>query len=364
LAAAGNPPEDQQNTLYVNPPETGTRLGFFPKGCTTAMGILPHQDPARALELAFSLDIPFWPQLPNISFSEDTYVQTIKGFPGIYPDYQQQKLYFVEEDFLAELPGYLETPEDAPLFTVDEETSLTLEQFKEIAIMRSEQLIAIRGQLMGPISMCLKVIDQEKKPIIYRDEVRELVILHIARKVNNHWRELKEIHPHAFVWVDEPGLEILFAGITGYSAERARADLELFLSQLESVRGVHLCGNPDWDFLLQSEIDLLSFNAYGTAEIIEGYASGIAGMLERGGVISWGIVPTNFEQFRESNAEALAALLTDIWSRLESKGVDHSRLFLQSMVAPATCCLVNPDLTLTVEKAFEVVKTVSAFLKA
>ncbi len=43
---------------------------------TTAMGIMPHTDVKRALSLALSLDIPFCPQLPNISFYEDMYVQT------------------------------------------------------------------------------------------------------------------------------------------------------------------------------------------------------------------------------------------------------------------------------------------------
>ena len=46
-------------------------------GCkTTAMGIMPHTDIDRAIELAFSLDIPFWPQLPNVSFYEDMYAQS------------------------------------------------------------------------------------------------------------------------------------------------------------------------------------------------------------------------------------------------------------------------------------------------
>lgn len=40
------------------------------------MGIMPHTNVERALELALSLDIPFWPQLPNLSFYEDMYAQT------------------------------------------------------------------------------------------------------------------------------------------------------------------------------------------------------------------------------------------------------------------------------------------------
>ena len=41
---------------------------------TTAMAVMPHTDVDRALETALSLDIPFWPQLPNYSYYEDMYV--------------------------------------------------------------------------------------------------------------------------------------------------------------------------------------------------------------------------------------------------------------------------------------------------
>ncbi|MFZ5641793.1 MAG: hypothetical protein ACOY4Q_14045, partial [Bacillota bacterium] len=50
---------------------------------TTAMGILPHTDYEKAMDLAFTTDIPFWPQLPRVSFYEDMYVQITENFPGI-----------------------------------------------------------------------------------------------------------------------------------------------------------------------------------------------------------------------------------------------------------------------------------------
>jgi len=42
---------------------------------TTAMAVMPHKDVDRALEVALSLNIPFWPQLPKVSYYEDMYVQ-------------------------------------------------------------------------------------------------------------------------------------------------------------------------------------------------------------------------------------------------------------------------------------------------
>ncbi len=53
---------------------------------TTAMGILPHKDIDEAMKIAFSVDIPFWPQLPHVNFYEDMYVQITENFPGITVD--------------------------------------------------------------------------------------------------------------------------------------------------------------------------------------------------------------------------------------------------------------------------------------
>ena len=65
---------------------THNHLNFQASCKTTAMGIMPHTNVEKALELVLSLDIPFWPQLPNISFYEDMYVQTSQNFPGIAVD--------------------------------------------------------------------------------------------------------------------------------------------------------------------------------------------------------------------------------------------------------------------------------------
>jgi hypothetical protein len=38
---------------------------------TTAMAVMPHTDVDRAIDAALTLDIPFWPQLPHLSYYRD-----------------------------------------------------------------------------------------------------------------------------------------------------------------------------------------------------------------------------------------------------------------------------------------------------
>ena len=59
---------------------------------TTAMAVMPHKDADKALELALSMDIPFWPQLPHVSYYEDMYVQAAEHFPGILLDLEKRTL--------------------------------------------------------------------------------------------------------------------------------------------------------------------------------------------------------------------------------------------------------------------------------
>jgi len=58
------------------------------------MGVMPHTDVDRALDLALSVDVPFWPQLPNYSYYEDMYVQAAEHFPGIILDLEARTLRF------------------------------------------------------------------------------------------------------------------------------------------------------------------------------------------------------------------------------------------------------------------------------
>ncbi|MFA5316675.1 MAG: hypothetical protein WC369_04555, partial [Dehalococcoidales bacterium] len=97
---------------------------LFKAACkTTAMGIMPHTDIEKALDLAFSLDIPFWPQLPNLSFYEDMYVQASQNFPGITVDEENQKLLFDSAGFERELAGYSEIAARTDTFTLSERYS-------------------------------------------------------------------------------------------------------------------------------------------------------------------------------------------------------------------------------------------------
>ena len=80
-------------------------------------------------------------------------------------------------------------------------------------------------------------------------------------------------------------------------------------------------------------------------------------------MIIWGIVPTNYEPFNSESMDSLIARLEGIWKSLSARNMDFDLLLSKSLLSPATCCLINPDREKTVEKAFVLMKELSARMR-
>jgi hypothetical protein len=327
---------------------------------TTAMAVMPHRNVERALKLALSLDIPFWPQLPNLSYYEDMYVQASEHFPGMVLDVGKRTLRFSLEKFIDEFEETMRHFAEAEYFDISETYSVVYHRFLQMDLSGRP---AIRGQLEGPISFGMNVLDQNGRSLLFDDTVRPFMLEVMAKRVNVQLHRLQQHNVNAFMYIDEPGLQFLFSALSGYGDQAAKKDLEAFFSMIERPRGIHLCGNPDWDFLLTLDLDILSLDVYTNGEIFASYAPAVKKFLDRGGTLSFGIVPTNFEPFGKETGESLELRLTGLWNLLQKKGIDLRFLLSRSLLSPATCCLVNPDGEKTVEEAFRAVQELSVRLR-
>jgi hypothetical protein len=327
---------------------------------TTAMGVMPHTDVDKAMNLALSLDIPFWPQLPNYNYFEDMYVQASEHFPGIILDLEKRMVRFSTEKFYADFEKTMENYDNEDYFDVSDEYSVVYSKFLSLDLSK---YIAIRGQMEGPISFGFYVKDENDRPILFNDEIRPFMFEFMAKRVNVQLKRLKQKNENAFMFIDEPGLQFLFSALSGYSDVFARQDIENFLADINRPRGIHLCGNPDWDFLFGFDMDIVSIDIHTNQNIIPLYGSSIKNFIKRGGLIVWGIVPTNFEPFVNENLDSLKALLRKIWDIVINVGVDEEVLIEHSLLSPATCCLINKDKDKTVTEAFGVLKRLSEELR-
>jgi hypothetical protein len=348
---------------------------------TTAMGIMPHRDIDRALQLSLGLDIPFWPQLPHVSYYEDMYAQFSQHFPGIIVDEENSRLTFDTSRFEHELGDYSLKMGDPEAFRLSEKYSVVYHRFLQEKL---DDYVAVRGQLIGPVSFGFKVVDENKRPIIYNDSVRTILYDFITRKINIQYRELREKNRNAFIWLDEPGLSWVFSGLSGYSDIRATNDYRSFLTGLESIGALHLCASINLSYLLEMGVDLLSFDAFQMELMPKGYAGSVEKFINNGGIICWGIVPTDSDNLSMHTAESLAALLLEYWKVIaENTELSLKTIAGQALIAPARCCLKNigqvgasddirPDRVVQVdlpveevlvEKAFSYLNKISEILK-
>jgi hypothetical protein len=348
-------------------------MTFEARCSTTAMGIMPHKDVDKALELALGLDIPFWPQLPNVSLYEDMYVQSSEHFPGIMIDFEKGRLAFNTAKFQEDLEDYFTKMENSEIYALTKEYSMVFKKFLSRDLKSHK---AIRGQITGPVSFGFKVLDENLKPIIYNEEVKTILFDFIQKKVNVQYQELKTKNQNAFVWVDEPGLGYVFSGLTGYNDQQAKQDYNSFIQGLEGPKGLHLCADVNLPYLLELGIEILSFDSFQIGFMPKEYSRGVAEFIKEGGVISWGIVPTESSVLSIQTPEGLASILSNYWEVIsENTGMSLRQIAEQALIAPARCCLKDIAIESTgkceipnaeekiVEKAFAFLPEISRILK-
>jgi hypothetical protein len=347
---------------------------IFQAACgTTAMGIMPHKDVDKALDLALGLDIPFWPQLPHVSLYEDMYVQTSQNFPGIEINFEKGRLSFHNAKFQESLEDYFTKMEQTETYALTPEYSAVFQKFLSRDLKRYR---AIRGQITGPVSFGFKVLDENLKPIIYNDEVKSILFDFIQKKVNFQYQELKSKNQNAFVWVDEPGLGYVFSGLSGYNDQQAKEDYYQFIQGIEGPKGMHLCAEVNLPYLLELGVEILSFDAFQIGFMPKEYTLSVADFIKKGGVISWGIVPTEYKSLEAQTPEKLASLLSGYWGVVsENTDLSLDQIAQQALIAPARCCLVELTIEATerskvtnieekiVEKAFSFLPEMSQILK-
>ena len=164
--------------------------------------------------------------------------------------------------------------------------------------------------------------------------------------------------------MDEPGLEIIFNSLSAYKSEVAQGEYRTFLSKLPGPKGIHLSGNPDWSFLLNANLDILSVDAFSWGHILVRYVDEVKEFLGRGGIISWGIIPTLTSELGSETAYSLTDRLLQLWEFLNQHGLDDDILFDRSWLAPSRCCLINADGTTSIDHSFALLREISLNLRS
>ncbi len=300
----------------------------------TIIGSMPHTDPSEACSqiLKYLKEIPCWPQLPRRSFKENMYAQFSQGFPGavvkddsLYIDRTQDLSKPLEKLYAA----YLDN--DVDKYPVSTDYAAGLHSF--LAIQNLSPL-AVKGQVTGPVTWGLTVADNEGKSIIYDDVLGDAVAKFLRLKAGWQEKELRKISPNTIIFVDEPYMASFGSVAVPLSKEKVVSLLEEVFAGIEGLKGVHCCGNTDWSVLLETSVDIISFDAYNYARSLSLYPTEIKKLLDKGGTIAWGIVPNDEPSLAKETAASLKDRLEEAMAPFTRKGVPFKQLLRQGLLTP------------------------------
>ncbi len=318
--------------------------GYEIGGLATAIGSMPHADPEKAcsLVLEYLPQIPAWPQLPKRSFTENMYVQFSEGFPGAVIEEERfyvDRLRDLSEPLEKLYAAYLENSIDG--YQLGKEYASGLHAFLKL---RAPGAVAVKGQVTGPISFGLAVTDQNKRPLLYDDTLADAIAKHLRLKAAWQEKMLRRVSPQTIIFVDEPYLASVGSAFVSIPQAQMTSLLEEVLQGIGGLKGIHCCGNTDWSLVLLTSIDILSLDAYNYGESLTLYPTQTRDFLARGGIIAWGIVPSDEKALAKETVPSLLDRLEHLFGVLIGKGIVHDTLLGHCLVTPS-CGLatVSPD---------------------
>jgi hypothetical protein len=323
---------------------------FTPNGLPLLIGSLPLDDHDSALDMVFdhTPDIPLWVQLPK--FREEGMIrQFLPGMPGLS---ENNGTWFIDtrhtqfdEDFIRFFEEYLSLSEpDADFrssrFAFNASTGKGFFHFLDRVDQDPKQFTALKGQVTGPITFCTAVKDEAARDIFYNDPLRDAAVKRLAMNARWQTKEFASRGAIPILFLDEPAL----AGFgTSAYITITRADVHACIEEIvqeihteNGLAGIHVCANTEWDLLLDTTIDIISFDAFSYFDKFFLYPKAVKEFLGRGGILAWGIVPTgDADLISQQTSEKLTQKLADQIRQVSSLGISREQILAQSLVTPS-----------------------------
>ena len=308
---------------------------MFTPFATTGIGSLPHKDAEEACRLVLNtFDIPFWPQLPNLSFYESMISQFSEGIPSIRIDDHRERIW-VEKSNGDDITDFYKTYSEDWRSSISDGYAKGLYTF--VGLLKDRKLYALKGQITGPLTFTLGLRDSEGRPIYFDEELREISLMLLKAKVRWQIDFLKPYAEKIILFVDEPILSAL--GSTSYIGVKPEETKRLLKEVADAIRyaggipAIHCCGKADWPVVLTSSVNIISFDAYGYVDTISIYPSEFTEFLKDGGYLAWGIVPTT-DSIKDETTDSLKKRFQESIERL-SRLIPEDLLLSRILLTPS-----------------------------
>jgi|Deesub1362A_J573_1020465.scaffolds.fasta_scaffold00045_27 hypothetical protein len=309
--------------------------GILTPFSTTGIGSLPHLDPEEAAGLVIeSFDIPFWPQLPKLSFKELMIPQYSEGMPSIKIDAEKQDIRIERNE--EEIERFYEGVSGDARVAISEEYAKGLYAF--LKKLNGRRFKILKGHITGPLTFSLGLKASDGKPLYFDEELREISLMLLQAKAR--W-QIDILSPYAekvLIFIDEPILSAL--GSTSYMGVSEEEALRLLRETSEAIKaaggvsGIHCCGRADWSLVMKTGVDVMNFDAYEFGDTLGIYPEELRAFLDNGNLLAWGIVPTT-EAINNETEDSIKRLFNNRIETL-SKHIPEE-LLLKNIILTPSC---------------------------
>lgn len=324
-----------------------------PRAAATLIGSMPHKDPATAIDLILKAvpEVPCWPQLSSIR-AEQMMVQYLEGLPGFREEGDRVFFTMEAEDFEREsyafYESYLAVTEGSQdiadsRFRMGPETGRTFFRFLETLRKKPDPLVAVKGQIVGPFTLLAGLKDESDRLLLYDERWQDLVVKLLSMKALWQIHYLRRLDCPVLVFLDEPALagygSSAFISVSGELILGVHREVVETIHQQGCLAGIHVCANTDWQLVFNSGVDVVNFDAYSYFDKLALYRKGLESFIARGGIVAWGMIPTDDPGLiQKETAEHLAELWLDSVQGLLGEGLSLSGLLRQSIFTPSCGC--------------------------
>jgi len=330
----------------------------------TTLDAVPHRDVDEACRVMVR-NFPEAPNLPHISRS---YRKWTEATPCIVIDKEKKEIRFELSSREHELVEFYDKymAQDIDYFAISPELDPTLYRLAEMHQRDPwPELKLIHFQVPGPYSWGLSIKDENGSPALYNETLRDVMLKALAMKVKWRQRKIKELFPGipTMLCIGNGALQVFTsAGGTGQREDVKNLYNEL-IAAVDGLTLIHCCSNFDWSLLMETETDVINFDAYQYGDTMALYPAALKKFLERGGMLAWGIVPTaGGGNIEEETPDSLVERLEKRIQTVVASGIDREKLVEASWVTP-TCEPATMSLKLT-NRVFEYTGEVSRRMRA
>jgi len=311
-------------------------LPFAPACLPLLLGGLPHRNAAQALEISrrYAGQLLAWPQLPQRSFREQSFVQSAIGFPGLVIDATHSRVYVdrgrAEREMDRLALAYLQDRSTYAALASDDAPGLD-ELMRQRDSMRG--VLALKGQLLGPISLAAQLTDEHDQPLIYDDMLFDALVQHLRLRAEWQETQLLELSDSTIICIDEPFLDTVGLPFVPLDWDRAREQINQTLEGVRGYKGVFAGGAVNWTQVLQTSVDLVIADIYNHSAALVAAAPALTTFLEHEGIVGLSIMPVDEDLLDGLSADHLAGMIASFAEQLEPAGIAPDRLLRQAVIS-------------------------------